>query len=109
MKILGEKYTKKELIFAVYALAANRCREALDLKNIDAIINPDTTDDQKRDFCTLLAAYLGSMHDAMAKARKGESVDMMIEAYGLMAQTGRKILDMAVKAKEAADAGQGNQ
>jgi len=36
---------------------------------------------------------------------EGESVDMMIEAYGLMAQTGRKILGMAVKAKEAADAG----
>jgi hypothetical protein len=105
MKILGEKYTKNELIFCIYAMAANRCREALGLENIDAVISDDTWDEQKMDFYAMLATYLGSMHNAVAKARKKNNVDQIIDGYSMMAQTGKEILDMAVKAKEAADAG----
>ena len=108
MKILGEKYSKNELIFIVYFLASSRCLEALGLKNIDAIIDPKTTDDQKRDYCAMLATYLGSTHKYVAKAREGKTVEDMTAMYELMAQTGKKIMDIA-KAREAADAGQGNQ
>ena len=103
MKIIGTKYSKNELIFAIYALASSRCLEALGLKNIDAIISPNTTDAQKRDFCAMFARYLKSMEDAVAKGRERHVIDSMAATYGLMAQTGLKILNMA---KEAANANQ---
>jgi len=109
MKILGEKYTKNELIFCIYVMAANRCREALGLENFDAVISDDTLDEQKMDFYALFAAYLGLMHNAVAKARKKNNVDQIIDGYSMMAQTGKEILDMAGKVKEAANADQGNQ
>lgn len=104
MKILGEKYTKNELIFAVYALASQRCIEALGLKHIDDIIGESTTDEQKRDYCALLATYLNSMREAVVKARETNVVDQLTSMYGLMARTGKKIVDIAAQEKELFEA-----
>ena len=106
MRILGEKYTKNELVFCIYALASNRCLDAMGIKNIDAIVNQETSAEQKRDYCATLASYLGSMHEAVVRAREQNVVDSVASMYGLMAQTGKKIVDMAAKAKEAANANQ---
>ena len=104
MKILGEKYTKNELVFCIYALASQRCIEALGLKHIDDIIGEGTTDEQKRDYCALLATYLNSMREAVVKARETNVVDQLTSMYGLMARTGKKIVDIAAQEKELFEA-----